>query len=159
MKSILTLLLALTVTFMSQAQTPPPPYGPNVTLEQAKKIMVGAEAEARRNNWPVAIVVLDAGGHMVMMQRLDNTQIGSIGVAEKKAFSAVAFRRPTKAFEDALAAGPTGVRILTLDGAMPVEGGVPIIHDGKLIGAVGVSGVTSQQDAQIAVAGIAAMGR
>jgi len=136
------------------APPPPPPYGPPITLEQAKKVMVGAEAEAKKNNWNVVMVVLDSGGNLVMLQRMDGAQFGSIEVAKDKAYSAVAFRRPTKAFDDALAQGGANLRILRLSGASPLEGGIPIVHDGKLIGAVGVSGVTSAQDAQIGRAGI-----
>jgi glc operon protein GlcG len=133
---------------------PPPPYGSPITLEQAKKVMAGAEAEAKKNNWNVVMVVLDSGGNLVMLQRMDGAQFGSIEVAKDKAYSAVAFRRPTKAFDDALAQGGANLRILRLPGASPLEGGIPIVVDGKLIGAVGVSGVTSAQDAQIGRAGI-----
>ena len=133
---------------------PPPPYGSPITLEQAKKVLAGAEAEAKKNNWNVVMVVLDSGGNLVMLQRMDGAQFGSIEVAKDKAYSAVAFRRPTKAFDDALAQGGANLRILRLPGASPLEGGIPIVVDGKLIGAVGVSGVTSAQDAQIGRAGI-----
>ena len=133
---------------------PPPPYGSPITLEQAKKVMTGAEAEAKKNNWNVVMVVLDSGGNLVMLQRMDGAQFGSIEVAKDKAYSAVAFRRPPKAFDDALAQGGANLRILRLPGASPLEGGIPIVVDGKLIGAVGVSGVTSAQDAQIGRAGI-----
>ena len=136
------------------APPPPPPYGPPITLEQAKKVMVGAEAEAKKNSWNVVMVVLDSGGNLVMLQRMDGAQFGSIEVAKDKAYSAVAFRRPTKAFDDAPAQGGANLRILKLSGATPLEGGIPIVVDGKLIGAVGVSGVTSAQDAQIGRAGI-----
>jgi len=136
------------------APPPPPPYGTPITLEQAKKVMAGAEAEAKKNSWNVVMVVLDSGGNLVMLQRMDGAQFGSIEVAKEKAYSAVAFRRPTKAFDDALAQGGANLRILRLPGASPVEGGIPIVVDGKLIGAVGVSGVTSAQDAQIARAGV-----
>ena len=136
------------------APPPPPPYGPPITLEQAKKVLVGAEAEAKKNSWNVVMVVLDSGGNLVMLQRMDGAQFGSIEVAKDKAYSAVAFRRPTKAFDDALAQGGANLRILKLSGATPLEGGIPIVVDGKLIGAVGVSGVTSAQDAQIGRAGI-----
>lgn len=136
------------------APPPPPPYGPPITLEQAKKVIAGAEAEAKKNSWNVVMVVLDSGGNLVVLQRMDGAQFGSIEVAKDKAYSAVAFRRPTKAFDDALAQGGANLRILRLAGASPVEGGIPIVVDGKLIGAVGVSGVTSAQDAQIARAGV-----
>jgi len=152
------LILAATTVGAQQppaaAPPPPPPYGMAISLEQAKKIMAGAEAEAKKNSWNVCIVVLDSGGNVVMVQRMDGAQFGSIEVAREKAYSAVAFRRPTKAFDDALAQGGTNLRILRLPGASPLEGGIPIVVDGKLIGGIGVSGVTSAQDAQIGRAGI-----
>ena len=135
----------------------PPAYGPPITLEQATKVLASAEAEAKKNSWPVAIVVLDSGGHIVALHRLDNTQFGSVEVARQKAWSAVAFRRPTKAFQDALAGGPGGARILALEGATPIEGGLPLTVDGKIVGAVGVSGVTGEQDSMIAAAGVAGL--
>jgi uncharacterized protein GlcG (DUF336 family) len=122
-----------------------------LTLDAARKIAAAAEAEAVRNKWNVVIAVVDEGGHLLYLQRMDDTQIGSIEVAQEKARSAVKFRRPTKAFEDALAGGRTA--ILRLPGALPVEGGIPLTADNRVIGAIGVSGVTSQQDAQIAKAG------
>ena len=136
------------------APPPPPPYGAPISLEQAKKVMAGAEAEAKKNNWNVVIAVLDSGGNLVMLQRMDGAQFGSVEVAKEKAYSAVAFRRPTKAFEDALGQGGVNLRILKLPGASPLEGGLPIVVDGKLIGGVGVSGVLATQDAQIGRAGI-----
>src|SRR6266446_5945748 len=158
MRAITAVLLVLSFAILAVepalAQAPPPPYGSPITLEQAKKVMAGAEAEAKKNNWNVVMVVLDSGGNLVMLQRMDGAQFGSIEVARDKAYSAVAFRRPTKAFDDALAQGGANLRILRLSGASPLEGGIPIVHDGKLIGAVGVSGVTSAQDAQIGRAGI-----
>jgi glc operon protein GlcG len=138
-------------------QTPTTPYGPPLNLEQAKKVAAAAEAEARKNSWNVVIAVLDSGGHLVLLQRLDNTQFASIQVAQDKAYSAVAFRRPTKVFQDGVAAGGEGLRILQLAGATAVEGGLPLVFEGKLVGAIGVSGVTSQQDAQIAKAGADAL--
>ena len=125
-----------------------------ITIEQAKKAMAAAEAEAKKNSWNVVIAILDSGGNMVMLQRLDNTQFGSIKLATEKAHGAAAYRRPTVAFQDLIAQGGVHLRILnfTGDGSV-VEGGVPIIVDGKIIGAIGVSGVASQQDAQIAKAG------
>jgi glc operon protein GlcG len=132
---------------------PPPPYGPAITYAQAQKAMMAAEAEARKNSWNVVIAIIDSGGHLVMLHRLDNTQYGSIDVAKGKATTAVNFRRPSKAFEDVIAGGGAGLRILALSGATPLEGGIPIVVDGKIIGGIGVSGVTSAQDAQIARAG------
>ena len=149
-----TAMLFAAATASAQA---PPPYGNPITLEQAKKVMAAAEAEARKNNWPVAIAILDTGGHLVMLHRLDNTQWGSIDVAKDKARSAIAFRRPTKAFQDAIGQGGANLRLLNLTGASLLEGGVLIMADGKVIGSIGVSGVTGQQDAQIAQAGADSM--
>jgi len=148
--------LALTAG-VAAAQTPPPPpptYGAPITLEQAKKVMVDAEAEAKKGNWSMAIIILDSGGNMVMMQRMDGTQLGSVDVARDKAWSAVAYRRPTKAFEDAIAQGGANLRLLRLTGASPIEGGLPITADGKVIGSIGVSGGSSAQDGQVAKAGV-----
>jgi glc operon protein GlcG len=155
------LLAAATAAHAQQppaaAPPPPPPYGMPISLEQAKKVMAGAEAEANKNKWNVCIAVLDSGGNLVMMHRMDGAQWGSIEVAREKAHSAVAFRRPSKAFEEALGQGGVNLRILRLPGASPLEGGLPIVVDGKLIGAVGVSGVLATQDAQIGRAGIEAL--
>jgi uncharacterized protein GlcG (DUF336 family) len=154
----LVLILALVIGAAGWAGAQgPPAYGPAITLEQALKVLAGAEAEAKKNSWPVAIVVLDSGGNLVALHRLDNTQFGSVEVARQKAYSAVAFRRPTKAFQDALAAGGAAVRVLALEGASPIEGGLPLMLDGKVVGAVGVSGVTGDQDSMVAAAGVAAL--
>lgn len=126
-----------------------------LTLDDAKKIAVGAEAEAKRNEWPVVIVIVDDGGHLLHLQRLDNTQYGSINVAIEKARAAIAFRRPTKIWEENIVQGQ--LRYLNLPGTLPIEGGVPIAINGQFVGAVGVSGVRSFQDAQIAQAGIDAL--
>jgi glc operon protein GlcG len=155
-------LLSLSIAAMlfaaaSASAQAPPAYGPAITLEQAKRVMAGAEAEATKNNWPVVIAILDPGGNVVMLHRLDNAQWGSIEVAKDKARSAVAFRRPTKVFQDLIGKGGDNLRLLNLTGASLLEGGIPIVADGKIIGSVGVSGVTSQQDAQIGQAGIDAM--
>ena len=147
---------ALLLSAASAAAQAPTPYGPAITLDQAKKVMAGAEAEAKKNNWPMAIVILDSGGNMVMMQRLDNTQFGSTDIAKEKARSAVALRRPTKVFQDLIAQGGANLRLLSTGFSM-LEGGIPIIVDGKIIGSVGVSGATSQQDAQTGQAGIDAL--
>ena len=140
---------------LALAQTPP--YGAPISLEQAKKSMAAAEAEARKNSWPVAIVIVDTGGHMVMMQKLDNTQNASIEIATGKATTAVNFKRPTKALQDVIAGGGAGMRILGVRTATPLEGGIPIVVDGKMIGGIGVSGVNSDQDAQVATAGLNAL--
>ncbi|HEV8307607.1 MAG TPA: heme-binding protein [Methylomirabilota bacterium] len=155
---LITVILALAVLGLgatsSEAQAPPlTPYGTPITLEQAKAAMAAAEAEAKKNNWPVAIAIVDSGGHLVMLHRLDNTQFASIEIAKGKAVTAVNFRRPSKALEDAIAGGGAGLRLLRVDGLTPLEGGVLIVVDGKIVGGIGVSGVTSGQDAQVARAG------
>ena len=160
MKTLLSLVVAFAVVLtvgVAAAQQPastpgPTPYGSPINLEQAKKVMASAEAEATKNNWPVAIVILDSGGQMVMMQRLDNTQWGSVDIAKEKARTAVALRRPTKVLQDGIAQGGVNLRFLST-GFSVLEGGIPIVNDGKIIGSIGVSGVTSQQDAQTAQAG------
>ena len=146
---------ALTCTAAAQQATPP--YGTPISLEQAKKVIAAGEAEAQKNNWFVVITVVDTGGYVVATHRLDNTQLGSIPPAEDKARTAVLFRRPSKAFEDAVAGGGIGLRVLGLRGATPYDGGVPILVDGKLVGAVGVSGMLPQQDGQVANAAASAM--
>ena len=139
---------------MSQQQVAPPstPYGAPIPLEAAKKAMAAAEAEANKNNWGVAIAIVDSGGNLVMLQRLDNTQLSAVRIAEAKARTAVEFRRPTKVLEDAVAGGGAGLRVLTF-GASVAEGGVPIVSRGRIVGGIGVSGVASHQDAQVAQAG------
>jgi len=127
-----------------------------LTLEAAKKIAVAAEAEARKNNWNVVIAVVDDGGHLVYLQRIDGTQTGSIDVAIGKARTSAAFKRPTKVFDELAKTRPSITSISPT--AVLLEGGVPVVVGGQVVGAVGVSGVTSQQDAQIAEAGIAALG-
>jgi len=151
-----TALLFTAAAASAQTPAPPPNYGAPISLEQAKKVMAGAEAEAKKNSWPVVIAILDSGGQLVMLQRLDNAQWGSVDIAKEKARSAVALRRPTKVFQDLIAQGGANLRLLNI-GYSVLEGGIPIVVDGKIVGSVGVSGVTSQQDAQIAQAGIDAM--
>src|SRR5215472_14611704 len=135
---------AVVAAVAQQPAAPPPPpttpYGSPIGLDAAKKVMAAAEAEAMKNNWPMAIVILDSTGHIVMLEKLDNTQYGSITVAEDKARSALDFKRPTKVFEDLVAQGGVGLRTLALHGAAPLEGGLPIIRDGRIVGAIGVSG-------------------
>ena len=138
------------------APAPPPDYGAPITNVQAKKVMAGAEAEAMKNKWNVCIVILDSGGQLVMAQRLDGAQWGSLDIAREKARSAVALRRPTKALQDLIAQGGANLRLLSL-GFSVLEGGLPIIVGGKIIGSIGVSGVLSTQDAQTGQAGIDAL--
>jgi glc operon protein GlcG len=128
-----------------------------LTLEIAKQVAAAAAAEAAANKWTVVVAIIDEGGNLMYLERADDTQIGSIQVAQEKARSAVAFKRPTKVFEDAVAGGRTA--ILKLPGAMPVEGGIPLMLNGRVAGAIGVSGVTSQQDGQIAKAGVDALAK
>lgn len=152
MRSAAAAIFALSAMASSVAQMPNP-YGLPVSLENAKKVAAPALAEAAKNNWTVAVAIVDPGGYLVYYEKMDNTQLGSANVAIDKARSAALFKRPTKAFQDALAAGGDAVRILRLQGAVPVEGGIPLVLDGKIVGAIGVSGATSAQDAQCAKAG------
>ncbi|HUQ28133.1 MAG TPA: heme-binding protein [Usitatibacter sp.] len=140
---------------LAQAQVPQ--YGPNITLEQAKKAVTAAEAEARKNSWPVCIAIVDTAGHLVAYHRIDDTQTASVFVCQDKAVSAAIYRRPTKAFGDRVAAGGGGVSVLNLRGAAMSEGGIPIYVGGKVIGAIGVSGVTAEQDGMVAKAGADAL--
>jgi glc operon protein GlcG len=137
-------------TFMADAQLATKKA---LTLEAAKQIAAAAEAEAKKNNWTMVISVVDDGGHLIYLERMDGTQIGSVEVAQEKAATAVRFKRPTKALEDTIAGGRQA--ILKLPGATPIEGGLPIMAGNEFIGAIGVSGGTSPQDGQVAAAGIA----
>jgi glc operon protein GlcG len=146
-------LVSLAVS--AQAQTTM--YGSPITLDMAKKAAAPALAEARKNQWTMAVAIVDTAGDLVYFEKMDDTQVGSVEVSQAKARSAARFKRPTKAFQDALAAGGEGFRILSLNGAVPVEGGLPLIVGGKIVGAIGLSGGTSQQDGQCAAAGVAAL--
>ena len=125
-----------------------------MTLAAAKEIASAAEAEARKNNWTMVIVIVDDGGNLVYLEKMDGTQIGSIEVAQAKAKSAVNFKRPTKAFEDGLVGGRQA--LLKLPGSIPIEGGVLIMAGDQIVGAIGVSGAQSKEDGQVAAAGIVA---
>jgi glc operon protein GlcG len=140
----------------AQAPAPPPPYGPAITFDAAKKALAAAEAEAKKNNWPVAIAIVDSAGQLAAFSKMDNTQHASVDIAIGKAVSANNLKRPTKALQDTIAQGGAGLRLLAVKGITPLEGGVPIVVDGKIIGAIGVSGVASNQDADVAMAGAAA---
>ena len=133
-----------------------PPYGTEIGLDLAKKIAAGAAAESKKNGWRMAIAVVDNHGFLVYYERMDDTQTASVQIALDKAKTAATFRRPSKAFEDGIAKGR--VALLGLTGATPIEGGVPIMSGGKVIGGIGVSGANSDQDAQAAVAGLKAAG-
>ena len=125
-----------------------------MTLAAAKEIASAAEAEARKNNWTMVIVVVDDGGNLVYLEKMDGTQIGSIEVAQAKAKSAINFKRSTKVFEDGLVGGRQA--LLKLPGAIPIEGGVLIMAGDQIVGAIGVSGAQSKEDGQVAAAGLAA---
>ena len=128
-------------------------YGAPINLETAKKLSAMAVAEASKNKWTMAVAIVDIAGDLVYFEKMDGTQTGSVKVALGKARSAVLFKRPTKVFQDGVAAGGEGLRLLLLEGAVPIEGGLPLAIDGKIVGAIGVSGGTSQQDGVAAKAG------
>lgn len=127
----------------------------SLNLAIAKVIVAAAEKEAIKNNWTMFIAVVDDGGTLIALERLDETQIGSLEVSIAKAQTALKFKRPTKAFEDVIAGGRNAM--LGLPGMTPIEGGFPLMADGKVIGGIGVSGGSSQQDSQVAQAGVAAL--
>jgi uncharacterized protein GlcG (DUF336 family) len=129
-----------------------PAYGPAVTLDQAKKLAAGAAAEAARNNWRVAIAIVDPHGFLKYYEMMDDTQTASANIAVEKARTAAMFRRPTKMIEDMIAGGRTAA--LALPGATPIEGGIPIVVSNKVIGGIGISGLTSAQDGQVAQAAL-----
>ncbi|MGE3849247.1 MAG: heme-binding protein [Gammaproteobacteria bacterium] len=140
------------------APTPPPPYGPAISLADARRCVAAVQDYARGKQWLMVVTVVDSGGHTVASERMDNAQYGSLEPALHKAQTAAAFRRPSKVFEDVLAQGGAALRLLKLDGALPIEGGLPIIAKGALVGAVGVSGGTSAQDGEAAGACVKALG-
>jgi glc operon protein GlcG len=155
MSPLRAIVVALTVGFglsphAGLAQSPPP-YGAEITLETAKKVAAGAVAEAVKNKWPVAVAVVNNHGFLVYYERLDDTQTAGPNIAIEKARTAAMFRRPSRAFEDA---SKTRVAILGLPGVTPIAGGLPIVVDGKIVGGIGVSGMTAEEDEQIARAGV-----
>jgi len=129
---ILTALLFSTVAVVAQAQTPG--YGANITLAQAKVVLAAAEAEAVKQNFTVAVAVVDTAGNLVAFSKGDNTQIASVNISQGKAYTAVGFKRPTKALQDTIAAGGVGLRTLTLEGVVAAEGGVPLVLNGQIVG-------------------------
>ncbi len=135
----------------TMAQQMPNPYGPNINLATAKKVAAAAAEEAVKMKINVVIAIVDTGGQIVYLERFDVVQWGSVKVALHKAKCSVGYKRPTKAFEDFIAKGNTAY--LTLDGISAIEGGVPIMQDGKIIGAIGVSGGSAAQDGEVAKAG------
>jgi glc operon protein GlcG len=150
-------------TSYALAQAPPAaspyvtPIGTSISVETAKKAAAAALAEARKNGWLMVVAVVEPNGTLVYYEKMDNTQLGSAEVAIDKARSAALYKRPTKAFQDAVAGGGAGLRVLALKGAEPVEGGLPLIVDGRLIGAIGLSGDLSENDGKCAAAGVAAL--
>jgi uncharacterized protein GlcG (DUF336 family) len=146
-------LILLTIVGHDAFAQMPNVYGLSINVETAKKVAASAIAEARKNNWTMAVAITDTGGNLVYFEKMDGTQTGSVRVAIGKSRSAVLFKRPTKALQDTVAAGGEGLRMLRLEGAVPIEGGLPLLMDGKIIGAIGVSGGTSQQDGVVAKAG------
>ena len=162
MKTKLITALVLFITSCALAQTPvkapaPVSYGEPITLEVARKMANAAELFATNNQWTIAVAIVDTGGNLVLFQKMDNTQIGSIEVAIGKAKTANNFKRPTKAMEDAIANGGVGLRLLAVPGVFPIEGGEPIVVNGKIIGAIGVSGMQAPQDEEATKAGLAAL--
>ena len=151
-KVVVVLLFSLAITGSAIAQMPNP-YGPPISLEAAKKVAAPAVAEAAKNNWNIAVAIVDPSGNLVYYEKMDNTQLGSAHVAVEKARTAAMFKRPTQAFQDALAKGGENLRTLSLPGVVAAEGGIPLVADGKIVGAIGVSGMTSAQDNQCAKAG------
>lgn len=164
-KFVLVAVAALgSLTAMAQAPTPAPapaaaplPYGPPIGVEAAKKAAAAALAEARKNNWTMAIAVVEPSGVLVYYEKMDNTQVGSANVSIEKAKTAALFKRPSKVFQDAVASGGPGLRVLSLPGAVAIEGGVPIVVNGQIIGAIGVSGDSSDHDGVCAQAGANAL--
>jgi glc operon protein GlcG len=150
-----TLLVTSSLALSALAQNLPNGYGAPIGVEAAQKAARAALAEGKKNGWTVAAAVVDAGGVLVYFERIDGTQSASSEVAQAKARSAAAFKRPTKAFEDALIGGRQA--ILSLPGAIPLDGGLPLLVGDKIVGAIGVSGATSQQDGVCAAAGVAAL--
>jgi uncharacterized protein GlcG (DUF336 family) len=155
MRVLIFALAALWCVASAHAQTMS--YGTPITADAAKKVAAPAIAVARTNQWTMAVAIVDPAGDLVYFERMDDTQVGSVNVAIDKARSAARFKRPTKVFQDALAAGGEGLRILALQGAVPVDGGLPLVVGGRIVGAIGVSGGTSAQDGQVAAAGAAAL--
>jgi uncharacterized protein GlcG (DUF336 family) len=154
LSAVLCAILVAVFSLRLAAQMPIP-YGEPISLEAARKPAEAALAEAAKNKWTMAVAIVDPGGNLVYYEKMDNTQLASANIAIDKARGAALYKRPTKAMQDALAAGGTGLRILRLHDAMPVEGGIPLVVDGKIVGAIGVSGDTSEHDNQCATAGAA----
>lgn len=142
---------------MTQPVPGVPVYGPPIDLASAKKVLAAAEAEALRNGWAMVICIVDSTGHVVLLEKLDQAQFGSLEIAQAKAQTALNFKRATKVFEDGLASGGLALRFLSVRDVCALEGGIPLYRDGKIIGAIGISGAKSTEDAQVAEAGARAL--
>ncbi|MDH1263985.1 heme-binding protein [Pseudomonas sp. GD03944] len=146
---------------MTAPVTKAPPvltYGAPIDLEQAHQVAAAAQVEALANGWPMVIAVADSGGHLVLLHKLDGAALGSVEVAIKKASTAALFKRSTKGFEETLATGGAALRLLSMHNAILLEGGIPLVRDGQVVGAIGVSGMHPSQDGQVAQAGAAVFG-
>jgi uncharacterized protein GlcG (DUF336 family) len=132
-------------------------YGPPLMLADAKAVAQAAEDYARERGWPMVIAVVDSACQLLLLHRMDQAQLGSIRVSLQKAETAVAFRRPTAVFQEALGQGGSHLRLLAMDNLMPLEGGLPLLYNGAVAGGIGVSGMQSDQDALVALAGAAAL--
>ncbi len=139
------------------APAPRPAYGPAITLDQAKRAMAAAELKAAENSWQVAITIIDSGGNLVMFHKVDNAPLFAVAVSQGKARTALDFKLPSKALDYAITSGGAGMRLLALNNTTPLEGGVPVVVDGKIVGAIGVAGALSPQDAEVAKAGADAL--
>jgi glc operon protein GlcG len=167
MRKVILTSLAIGATLMlsgqAQAQSAPPApaapmaYGESINIETAKKAAAAAAEESKKNNWGMCIAVVGPSGDLVYFERLDLCQFASIAISQHKARAAATFKRPTKVFEDRVASGPAGVAAITLDGVIASEGGIPIIVGGKIVGAMGCSGGTGQQDGMACQAGVNAV--
>jgi uncharacterized protein GlcG (DUF336 family) len=157
---LMTILFGVVVSVVApltaQAQLPNG-YGASITVETARKLAATAAAEGKKNGWNVCVAIVDTAGDLVYFERMDAAQVASVDVSQAKARTAVRFKRPTKAFEDALVGGRQA--ILGLPGVVPTEGGIPLVVDGRIVGAIGVSGATSQQDGVCAQAAADTLGK
>ena len=154
------MMIALTAALMLaplSVAAQAPPYGAPIGHDAAMKAIAAAEAEAKKNNWSMVIAVVDSGSRLVAFSRMDNAQLGSIDIAISKAMTANNLRQPTKGLQERIGQGGANLRLLAVPGVMPIDGAVPIVVDGKVIGAVGVSGAAADQDGQCAIAGAAAV--
>jgi uncharacterized protein GlcG (DUF336 family) len=138
-------------------QPPAPPYGPPLSLADALRIASAAESAARERGWPVVVAIYDSTGHLALLHRMDDAHLASVAVAQQKAETAVKYRRSTRAFEEGIEQGGAGVRAVTLPMVCAVDGGFPLLRNGRIVGSIGVSGMNPTQDAFIAQSGAAAL--